>query len=259
MIPNRYCWSIVAGLLLAATSTLSLQARQLPSASQTSAPSTTHGPAIDLRVMAARIDARLRAAKQTLPDAQDILVSVDSTGRPVEVSDYRGFSLRSPVARAILGMKFGPAVHDGRPVSAVQWIHLQRTPAGAGSTRGGGTVALAMLYDETGDGSGHAALLPPAVGADTPDRNPTYDSLELQRRVIYPATAGARAIEGTVLVRALVSSSGVVRELHIDGSDNGELEDAAVHAVVAIRFSPARVHGKPAAAWVQIPIVFKLR
>ncbi|HVZ39173.1 MAG TPA: energy transducer TonB [Candidatus Kapabacteria bacterium] len=259
MIPNRYRWSAAVGLLLAVTSTLTLQARQLPSAAQTSAPSTTHGPAIDLPAMAARIDARLRGAKQTLPDGLDILVSVDSTGRPVGVSDYRGFSLRTPIARAILGMKFGPAVHAGRPVSAVQWIHLQHTPVVAAGARGGGTIALAMLYDETSDGSGNAPQLPLAVGADTPDRNPAYDSVELQRRIIYPATARARGIEGTVLVRALVSSGGVVRELHIDGSDGSELEEAAVHAVAGTRFSPARAHGKPAAAWIQIPIAFRLR
>jgi len=75
----------------------------------------------------------------------------------------------------------------------------------------------------------------------------------------YPLAARRRGIEGTVLVRAEISAGGACLRAELKkSSGNGMLDQAAVDAVKEWRFVPARRGSQALAAWVEVPITFKL-
>jgi protein TonB len=73
----------------------------------------------------------------------------------------------------------------------------------------------------------------------------------------YPDWAREAGIEGRVLLEALVARDGHVLSVRVREGDKG-LSEEAVKAVRAWKFRPARWNGKPVAAWVAIPILFRL-
>lgn len=74
----------------------------------------------------------------------------------------------------------------------------------------------------------------------------------------YPDVARQAAIEGTVLVRALVGKDGKVKEcLVLEG--NPMLRDAAIQSAKTAIFRPALLQQRPVEVWVVIPVTFKLR
>jgi len=74
---------------------------------------------------------------------------------------------------------------------------------------------------------------------------------------VYPRLAREAGVEGTVLLRVLVSKEGKVLNV-IVLSGNPMLADAARTAAFTARFSPAQQQHKPVPVWVQLPVVFSL-
>lgn len=75
----------------------------------------------------------------------------------------------------------------------------------------------------------------------------------------YPETARRMRQEGTVSLRVLVNASGQAAEVAIATSSGiSSLDQAAIRAVRRWRFTPAHQTGQPIAAWVRVPIRFKL-
>jgi len=74
---------------------------------------------------------------------------------------------------------------------------------------------------------------------------------------IYPDSALAHGVEGTVLVEVLVCASGNVIDSHVVSSIP-ELDDASEHAARQWVFQPAMIGGLPVAVWVAIPFRFVL-
>jgi TonB family protein len=73
----------------------------------------------------------------------------------------------------------------------------------------------------------------------------------------YPLRALRAGIEGTVVVHAFVDEAGIARQTWIARSQ--DMLDAAAEAHVrASRFIPAQSQGKPATAWVAVPVRFNL-
>ncbi|HET9952386.1 MAG TPA: energy transducer TonB [Candidatus Eisenbacteria bacterium] len=73
----------------------------------------------------------------------------------------------------------------------------------------------------------------------------------------YPEWAREAGIEGRVVVEALVARDGRVLNVRVKEGDRN-LSEEAVKAVRAWKFRPARWNGRPVAAWVAIPILFRL-
>ncbi len=76
----------------------------------------------------------------------------------------------------------------------------------------------------------------------------------------YPKQARELGIEGTVMVKALIDTSGQVVKVKVAKApdpDHG-LSEAAVEAVKAGKFMPATNGGKPIACWIALPLEFKL-
>ena len=76
----------------------------------------------------------------------------------------------------------------------------------------------------------------------------------------YPMTARIQGWQGTVFVRARVLESGRAGEVKVQQSSGFELLDrAAVESVQKWMFRPVGRGGRHEAAWVEIPIVFRLK
>lgn len=75
----------------------------------------------------------------------------------------------------------------------------------------------------------------------------------------YPLAARRRGVEGTVLVRAEVSTGGECLRAELKRSSGSDmLDQAAVEAVRKWRFVPAKRGSQTVVAWVEVPITFRL-
>jgi TonB family protein len=87
---------------------------------------------------------------------------------------------------------------------------------------------------------------------------PTFDYAEFVGRIVYPEEARKNGIEGRVLVRVLIDTTGTAVKFRIDHSDNAIFDTTAVDAVMRTKFTPAMQNEKAVTAWVTVPINFKI-
>jgi protein TonB len=72
---------------------------------------------------------------------------------------------------------------------------------------------------------------------------------------VYPRLSMRNGEHGRVMVRVLIDTNGLPREVHVNVSSGYvRLDDAAVAAVGKARFKPYTVNGLPTAAWALVPI-----
>jgi protein TonB len=77
---------------------------------------------------------------------------------------------------------------------------------------------------------------------------------------IYPAIAKRMGMEGTVMLKVLVSREGESLKIEIAQSSGHEiLDQAATQVVKRWRFIPARKGDSPLEEWVQVPVSFHLK
>lgn len=110
-----------------------------------------------------------------------------------------------------------------------------------------------------GDGGPVPPGEPPAAGPDIP--TDYYDEPPVPivaPEPPYSEMARDAGIEGRVVLEALVSWEGHVRDVRIR-EGNPILAAPAVKTVKTWRFRPARWQGRPVTTWVSIPIVFRLQ
>lgn len=74
---------------------------------------------------------------------------------------------------------------------------------------------------------------------------------------IYPTVALRARIGGVVLLRVLVSETGVPADIQVVKGVTGGLTESAVAAVKGWRFTPASHNGAPIRAWTAVPIPFE--
>jgi protein TonB len=75
----------------------------------------------------------------------------------------------------------------------------------------------------------------------------------------YPLIARRLKLEGTVIVRVLVSPAGKAEIVRLETSSGSNvLDQAALNAVQGWSFVPAQQGGQPVSAWVDVPIRFRL-
>ncbi len=77
---------------------------------------------------------------------------------------------------------------------------------------------------------------------------------------VYPEICRLTGIEGQVVVRALVDSTGSVSDVQLAASSGSSvLDTAAIAAARKSRFSPGRQRDRAVAVWVSIPFRFRLQ
>jgi protein TonB len=103
-----------------------------------------------------------------------------------------------------------------------------------------------------------ASPAPPAPPA--PVVPPRFDAAYLKNPPPkYPLLSRRRGEEGTVVLRVFVNAEGAAEKVQIRTSSGHELLDRAAHDIVhQWRFVPARQGDQPVAAWVLVPISFRL-
>lgn len=75
----------------------------------------------------------------------------------------------------------------------------------------------------------------------------------------YPIVARRTGEQGTVMLRVLVSREGLPGRVDVEKSSGStHLDAAALEAVKAWRFAPARKGGETIDSWMLVPIVFRL-
>jgi protein TonB len=76
---------------------------------------------------------------------------------------------------------------------------------------------------------------------------------------VYPAQAIVDRVEGTVMLRIRVATDGSVDRVEVlAGSGHAALDAEALRAVGRWRFAPATRGGEPVAAWIRLPVRFRL-
>jgi protein TonB len=82
----------------------------------------------------------------------------------------------------------------------------------------------------------------------------------IQSKLVYPEIARKAGIEGQVTVQAKISERGEVIDTRIlVPLGNSGCNEAAVAAIRAVKWKPAKQRDKPVAVWVSIPVRFKLK
>ena len=101
--------------------------------------------------------------------------------------------------------------------------------------------------------SGSAEVVEEAAPARV---DPGYRSLF---KPVYPLSARRRGIEGTVVLRVEVLTSGEPGRVEVARSSGDDsLDDSAREAVRQLRFNPAQKGGKAIVGWANVPYQFKL-
>jgi TonB family protein len=80
-----------------------------------------------------------------------------------------------------------------------------------------------------------------------------------QERPVYPASAKARGVQGTVLMRAVIGRDGSILNLEVLNSDvDADLATAAKDAVSKWRYQPTLLNGEPVEVITEIEVNFTL-
>ncbi|HEX5483035.1 MAG TPA: energy transducer TonB, partial [Terriglobia bacterium] len=74
----------------------------------------------------------------------------------------------------------------------------------------------------------------------------------------YPEAARSKGVQGTVLLDAVISTSGTPLSLKVLSSPDQELSDAALKAVKQWRYQPTLLNGKPVEVITTISVLFRL-
>ncbi len=83
--------------------------------------------------------------------------------------------------------------------------------------------------------------------------------LRREGQLVYPESARAAGLEGTVIVKVRVLATGKVGAVEIARSAGSPLLDrAAIESIRTAQFMPARRGDAPIPVWVEIPVDFKL-
>lgn len=78
--------------------------------------------------------------------------------------------------------------------------------------------------------------------------------------VVYPQDAAVNGIQGTVLLRFVVSSTGDVTRVEVTRKVNPLLDDEALRVISGMpRWKPGKQDGNPVPVWFSVPVVFVLR
>jgi len=109
------------------------------------------------------------------------------------------------------------------------------------------------------------ALLPAAdaISETDPIAPPPSEPVKTGKLVkksppVYPATAKLRGIQGVVIIDAIISTDGTVKNPHVISSPSPLLSDAGTESVSKWHYAPSLVNGVPVETGVIINVIFVL-
>jgi protein TonB len=113
---------------------------------------------------------------------------------------------------------------------------------------------------EAGSGFKSSVPEPSLQGAGETVTSPKFGVAYLNNpKPVYPAFASKMGMEGTVMLKVLVSCQGTALKVGVAHSSGHEILDkAAADAVRNWHFVPAKRGNSPIEEWVQVPVAFHL-
>ncbi len=87
---------------------------------------------------------------------------------------------------------------------------------------------------------------------------PWFDERQLYSLLRCPEEAQRNNLEGKVIVRVFLDSTGTITTTRFISSSDKLFEQPVLDAIKGTRFTRAFINGKPISAWLEIPITFKL-
>ena len=76
---------------------------------------------------------------------------------------------------------------------------------------------------------------------------------------IYPSEARDKHLEGTVVLKVLISEKGAVEDAEVDRSSGYDiLDQTALNVAKTAKFKPAKIGGKERSVWITWPLVFEI-
>lgn len=80
----------------------------------------------------------------------------------------------------------------------------------------------------------------------------------VSNNLVYPEIAQKQEVEGTVVVRFMVGTNGLVSDLVVENSLSPECDQAVIDVVSKLpRFIPAKLNGRPVSVWFRLPVRFR--
>jgi TonB family protein len=175
---------------------------------------------------------------------------VGADGQPVDVRvvSTSDSAFSAPSTQAISLLRFSPAQVRGRPVAVrVEQPITWRTEAPPPVT----AAALAPAVPPSVDKATHGYELEDVEVLPRP-RNVDVLARELQRA--YPPHLRDAGREGFVVVRLRIEPDGTTSSHVVVRADYPAFVEPTLRAISLLRFSPARVNGRPVRVWVELPI-----
>ncbi len=81
----------------------------------------------------------------------------------------------------------------------------------------------------------------------------------LAEKIEYPEAAKEAGIQGTVILKVLLGTDGNPDDVSVEKSDSELLNESAINAVRAVRFTPGKIGDKAVKTQVMIPVKFMLQ
>lgn len=170
--------------------------------------------------------------------------------------DGNGFTSRGRLTQSA-----GDSRLDGAALRIVQ--RLRFTPARLGNRPVTAWMSLPIEFGRAAPG--------PSLPAE-PDSLGVYEIAEVEALPVlanraavaeelsrvYPRELADRGIAGTVLVVMVVDVDGSTRDVRVEQSSAMEFSGAAVLVAGKMRFTPARVNGRPVPVRITLPVQFQI-
>lgn len=178
---------------------------------------------------------------------------------PHATRDYRPIAETVPAGPVRVQPREGlfAPVQDAEAIEPARFEGFGDPGAGETGAHGSGGIG-----NEGAGGDGFGALSP----VHPPEEIPPLEEHEVDEPPVavtiveprYPELAREAGVEGTVLVRALVSRTGRIERIEIVRS-SPMFDDSAREGLARWVFKPAWHQGRPVPVWVAIPVRFRLR
>jgi protein TonB len=185
----------------------------------------------------AKYPPRLRAAGVNGTATVSMVVGTDGVPGALQVVSSSDSAFDAPSLEVAAMLRFSPAQVSGQPV-----------PVRVTQTIGWETRTGAHQPDSTGAYElGQVEEAPRATNARRLQR-------ALQR--LYPAPLKAAGVGGEVQVRFRVGPDGTVSHAHVIDTTDDRFNAATISLVHELRFTPARIGGRPVPVWMEVPIAW---
>jgi periplasmic protein TonB len=141
-----------------------------------------------------------------------------------------------------------------QPIAAVS------APASSAEAPQANSVSSPAFAPAAGAAPAPATSVARASAGAAPVTPPLFNANYLRNPApVYPALSRRLREQGRVVLRVHVNASGAADEVAVhDSSGSPRLDEAAYETVLHWTFTPARRGNEPIAAWVLVPVSFRL-